>query len=130
MRVDGRDITVSGNLLQPLTRRTNDIVRVALAALFLAVVITSSLITRNEWDALEESVSEIVAVLTPTQSNLVYLAYGVRTATISETDSSRASHSLRVIRELVITTARNSAASGRRCRWSGGSAVAAGCRKR
>src|SRR6478609_10739605 len=77
MRVDGRDITVSGNLLQPLTRRTNDIVRVALAALFLAVVITSSLITRNEWDALEESVSEIVAVLTPTQSNLVYLAYGV-----------------------------------------------------
>ncbi len=77
MRVDGRDITVSGSLLQPLTRRTNDIVRVALAALFLAVVITSSLITRNEWDALEESVSEIVAVLTPTQSNLVYLVYGV-----------------------------------------------------
>ena len=77
MRVDGRDITVSGSLLQPLTRRTNDIVRVVLAALFLAVVITSSLITRNEWDALEKSVSEIVAVLTPTQSNLVYLVYGV-----------------------------------------------------
>ena len=62
MRVDGRDITVSGSLLKPLTRRTNDIVRVVLAALFLAVVITSSLITRNEWDALEKSVSEIVAV--------------------------------------------------------------------
>ena len=77
MRVDGREITVSGSLLQPLTRRTNDIVRVVLAALFLAVVITSSLITRNEWDALEKSVSEIVAVLTPTQSNLVYLVYGV-----------------------------------------------------
>lgn len=77
MRVDGREITVSGSLLQPLTRRTNDIVRVALAALFLALVITSSLITRNEWDALEKSISGIVAVLTPTQSNLVYLAYGV-----------------------------------------------------
>nr|WP_090276511.1 lysylphosphatidylglycerol synthase transmembrane domain-containing protein [Mycolicibacterium komanii]CRL69926.1 putative integral membrane protein [Mycolicibacterium komanii] len=77
MRVDGRDITVSGSLLQPLTRRTNDIVRVVLAALFLAVVITGSVITRNEWVALERSISEIVAVLTPTQANLVYLVYGV-----------------------------------------------------
>lgn len=77
MRVDGRDITVTGSLLQPLTRRTNDIFRVVLSAVFLAVVITSSLITRNEWVALERSVSEIVAVLTPTQANLVYLAYGV-----------------------------------------------------
>jgi hypothetical protein len=77
MRVDGRDITVSGSLLQPLTRRTNDILRLVLAAVFLAVVITSSLITRYEWDALEKSISEIVGVLTPTQSNLVYLVYGV-----------------------------------------------------
>ena len=77
MRVDGRDIAVSGSLLQPLTRRTNDIVRVVLAALFLAVVITGSVITRNEWVALERSISEIVAVLTPTQANLVYLIYGV-----------------------------------------------------
>ncbi|OBF27517.1 hypothetical protein A5724_30240 [Mycobacterium sp. ACS1612] len=77
MRVDGRDITVSGSLLQPLTRRTNDILRLVLAAAFLAAVITSSLITRNEWDALERSISEIVGVLTPTQSNLVYLIYGM-----------------------------------------------------
>ncbi len=77
MRVDGRDITVSGSLLQPLTRRTNDIVRVALSGAFLAVVITSSLITRNEWVALEQSISGIVSFLTPTQANLVYLAYGV-----------------------------------------------------
>ncbi|HVQ51802.1 MAG TPA: lysylphosphatidylglycerol synthase domain-containing protein [Mycobacterium sp.] len=77
MRVDGRDITVSGSLLQPLTRRTNDILRLVLAAIFLAAVITSSLITRNEWVALEKSISEIVGVLTPTQSNLVYLVYGV-----------------------------------------------------
>jgi uncharacterized protein (TIRG00374 family) len=77
MRVDGRDITVSGSLLQPLTRRTNDILRVVLAAVFLAAVITSSLITRNEWVALEKSISEIVGVLTPTQSNLVYLVYGL-----------------------------------------------------
>jgi uncharacterized protein (TIRG00374 family) len=77
MRVDGRDITVSGSLLQPLTRRTNDILRLVLAAIFLAAIITSSLITRSEWVALEKSISEIVGVLTPTQSNLVYLVYGV-----------------------------------------------------
>ena len=77
MRVDGRDITVSGSLLQPLTRRTNDILRVVLAALFLAIVIAGSVITRGQWVALEESVSEIVGVLTPAQSNLVYLVYGV-----------------------------------------------------
>ena len=77
MRVDGRDITVAGSLLQPLARRTNDIVRLALATLFLAIVVTSSLITRNDWVGLEKSVSRIVGVLTPTQSNLVYLAYGI-----------------------------------------------------
>lgn len=77
MRVDGRTITVSGSLLQPLTRRTNDITRLTAATLFLVVVITSSLITRNEWVALEKSISGIVGVLTPTQSNLVYLGYGV-----------------------------------------------------
>jgi len=77
MRVDGRQVTVSGSLLQPLTQRTNDIVRLVMAALLLALVITSSLITRNDWVALEKSISRIVGVLTPTQSNLVYLAYGV-----------------------------------------------------
>jgi uncharacterized protein (TIRG00374 family) len=77
MRVDGRDITVSGSVLQPLTRRTNDILRLVLSAVFLATVITSSLITRNEWVALERSISEIVGVLTPAQSNTVYLVYGV-----------------------------------------------------
>ena len=77
MRVDGRDVTVSGSLLQPLTRRTNDVVRLGLATVFLVVVVTSSLITRNDWVSLEKSVSRIVGVLTPTQSNLVYLLYGV-----------------------------------------------------
>ncbi|KUI25623.1 hypothetical protein AU196_22740 [Mycobacterium sp. IS-1742] len=77
MRVDGREIAVTGSLLLPLTRRTNDILRLALATVLLAVVITSSFITRYEWSALEQSISEIVGVLTPTQSNLVYLAYGV-----------------------------------------------------
>ena len=71
MRVDGRDIVVSGSLLQPLTRRTNDILRLALSGIFLVVVVTSSLITRNEWEALERSISEIVGVLSPTQSNTV-----------------------------------------------------------
>ena len=77
MRVDGRDISVSGSLLQPLTRRTNDIIRLVLAAVFLAVVITSSLITRPRWEALEKSISQIVGVLSPTQSDLVYLVYGI-----------------------------------------------------
>lgn len=77
MRVDGRQVTVSGSLLQPLTQRTNDIVRLVLAALLLTLVITSSVITRNDWVALEESISRIVGVLTPTQSNLVYIAYGI-----------------------------------------------------
>ncbi|KWX67345.1 lysylphosphatidylglycerol synthase transmembrane domain-containing protein [Mycobacterium sp. NAZ190054] len=77
MRVDGQDVAVSGSLLQPLTRRTNDILRLALAGVFLIVVVTSSLITRNEWEALERSISEIVGVLSPTQSNTVYLIYGV-----------------------------------------------------
>src|SRR5258705_12593909 len=77
MRVDGRDITVSGSLLQPLARRTNDILRLVFATVFLAAVITSSLITRNDWVALEKSISDIVGVLTPTQSNAVYLVYGI-----------------------------------------------------
>ncbi|SRX92158.1 hypothetical protein MSP7336_00382 [Mycobacterium shimoidei] len=77
MQVDGRDVSVSGNLLQPLTRRTNDILRLVLAALFLAAVISGSLITRRQWVSLERSISQIVGVLTPTQSDLVYLAYGI-----------------------------------------------------
>lgn len=77
MQVDGRDVRVSGNLLQPLTRRTNDILRLVLAALFLAAVISGSLITRRQWVSLERSISQIVGVLTPTQSDLVYLAYGI-----------------------------------------------------
>jgi glycosyltransferase 2 family protein len=77
MRVDGREIGVSGSLLQPLIRRTSDIVRVALSALLLVTVITGSLITRNRWIALERSVSGIVGVLTRDQSNLVYLLYGI-----------------------------------------------------
>ena len=77
MRVDGREISVSGSLLQPLTRRTTDILRLVLAAMFLAIVIAGSLITRRQWVALEKAISGIVGVLTPAQSNLVYLVYGV-----------------------------------------------------
>ncbi|MGV9821205.1 lysylphosphatidylglycerol synthase domain-containing protein [Nocardia xishanensis] len=77
MRVDGREIPVTGSLLQPLIRRTTDIVRVMLAALWLGVVIAASVITRPEWLALESSVSNIVGFLTPDQSNLVYLLYGI-----------------------------------------------------
>ncbi len=76
MRVDGRDIGVSGSLLQPLIRRTNDILRLVLAAAFLVAVIASSLITRPDWVSLERSVSRIVGVLSPAQSDAVYLVYG------------------------------------------------------
>ena len=57
MRVDGREIAVSGSLLLPIGRRTNDIIRLAVATAFLIFVVTSSLITRNEWEALERSIS-------------------------------------------------------------------------
>ncbi|WP_343571800.1 lysylphosphatidylglycerol synthase transmembrane domain-containing protein [Mycobacterium sp.] len=77
MLVDGREVRVSGNLLQPLIRRTNDMLRVALSGSLLAVVITSSLITRTRWDGLEMSISHVVGVLTPTQSDVVYLVYGL-----------------------------------------------------
>lgn len=77
MRVDGRDVTVTGDLLQPLQRRTNDILRLLCASAFLAVIVTSSLVTRRDWVSLEKSISDIVGVLTPTQSNLVYLIYGI-----------------------------------------------------
>ncbi|OBA61799.1 hypothetical protein A5647_10330 [Mycobacterium sp. 1100029.7] len=76
MRVDGRDISVSGSLLQPVNRRTNDILRLILATAFLATVITGSLVTRTRWIRLEKSVSRIVGVLSPTQSDVVYLLYG------------------------------------------------------
>lgn len=76
-RVDGREVTVTGNLLAPLTRRTTDIVRLSLATLFLAIVVFSSLVTRSDWVGLEKSISRIVGVLTPAQSNIVYLVYGV-----------------------------------------------------
>ena len=77
MLVDGREVRVSGSLLQPLIRRTNDMLRVALSGALLAVVIASSFITRTRWDGLEMSISRIVGVLTPTQSDVVYLVYGL-----------------------------------------------------
>ena len=76
MRVDGRDITVSGSLLPPVARRTNDILRVILAAVLCVIVIAGSLVTRAQWVALEHAISRIVGVLPPTQSNLIYLLYG------------------------------------------------------
>jgi hypothetical protein len=77
MLVDGREVRVSGSLLQPLTRRTNDMLRVALSGALLAIVITSSLITRTRWDGLEMSISRLIGMLTPTQSDVVYLVYGL-----------------------------------------------------
>jgi len=77
MRVDGREIPVTGSLLPPLHRRTSDIMRVTIAAVLLGGVIAGSLITRSQWDALETSVSNIVGVLSPSLSDTVYLLYGI-----------------------------------------------------
>ncbi|GAB4589876.1 lysylphosphatidylglycerol synthase transmembrane domain-containing protein [Nocardia sp. IFM 10818] len=77
MRVDGREIPVSGSLLQPRIRRTSDILRVVLSVAAVAIVIVGSLITRAQWENLEKSVSEIVGFLTPQQSDLVYILYGI-----------------------------------------------------
>ncbi|MFC4373959.1 flippase-like domain-containing protein [Nocardia halotolerans] len=77
MRVDGREIPVTGSLLQPRIRRTSDIVRVGLAAMGVGVVVAGSLITRPEWLALERSVANIVGFLSPEQSTTVYLIYGM-----------------------------------------------------
>ncbi|HLR98455.1 MAG TPA: flippase-like domain-containing protein [Mycolicibacillus parakoreensis] len=77
MRVDGDEIEVTGDLLQPLTRRTGDLLRLAAALGLLAVVIASSLITRPEWVALERSLSQVLGPLSATQGRLVHVAYGV-----------------------------------------------------
>jgi glycosyltransferase 2 family protein len=82
MRVDDREIPVTGSLLQPLPRRTSDILRVVSAVALLAAVIAGSLITRGQWHALESSVSAIVGVLSPRQSNLVYVVYGIAIFTL------------------------------------------------
>ncbi len=76
MRVDGRDVAVSGSLLQPLVSRSNDIFRLVLAALILATVVTSSSMVPDESVvALEQSTSGIVGVLTPDWSARLYLVY-------------------------------------------------------
>jgi glycosyltransferase 2 family protein len=77
MRVDGREIPVTGKLLQPMIRRTSDIVRVVLAGIGVGVVIAGSLITRPEWLALERSVARIVDFLSQDQATMVYLIYGM-----------------------------------------------------
>ncbi len=69
MRVDGRDITVTGEpaaTADPPNQRHR---APGAGRIVPAIVITSSLITRNDWVGLEKSVSGIVGVLTPTQSN-------------------------------------------------------------
>ena len=41
MDVDGREITVTGDLLQPLIRRTSDIFRLVVSAMVLIVVVVN-----------------------------------------------------------------------------------------
>lgn len=77
MRVDGREIPVQGSLLQPLRRRTNDQLRVVVAAVFVGAVIATSLITRGRWEAVENSLSDLIGVASPEVSTRIYLLYGV-----------------------------------------------------
>lgn len=68
---------MSGSLLQPMIRRSDDILRLVLAALFLATVVASSWIIPDESViAVERSLSRIVGVSTPHWTTLIYLAYG------------------------------------------------------
>ena len=51
MLVDGKRIPVTGSVLQPLTRRTSDILRVVTAAVVLGAIVVGSVVTRTEWTA-------------------------------------------------------------------------------
>ncbi|MFC4605920.1 lysylphosphatidylglycerol synthase domain-containing protein [Rhodococcus kronopolitis] len=76
MRVDGREIPVHGSLLQPLRRRTNDQVRVAISALCVIAVVAVSLATRGRWESVESAVSDLIGVASPDLSNRIYSVYG------------------------------------------------------
>ncbi|SDC62461.1 lysylphosphatidylglycerol synthase transmembrane domain-containing protein [Rhodococcus tukisamuensis] len=76
MRVDGQDIPVHGSLLQPLRRRTNDQVRVVVAAVCVIAVVVVSLVTRGRWESVESSVSDLIGVASPDLSNRFYSFYG------------------------------------------------------
>lgn len=66
-----------GSVQPPMIRRTNDILRIALAAVLLATVVTSSLMIRDDYViALERSISGIVGLLSPGWSEIVYRVYG------------------------------------------------------
>ena len=82
MRVDGREVPVRGSLLPPLSRRTGDIIRVILATIAVITVFAASVITRSQWAALEQSISDIVTVLPTNVANIVYLVYGVAIVTL------------------------------------------------
>ena len=74
MRVDGREVGVSGSLLQPMPRRTNDILRLVLATVLLALIITSSLITRPRWVAQDIWVGlAVVAAVIALNASRLYL---------------------------------------------------------
>ncbi|WP_326548349.1 lysylphosphatidylglycerol synthase transmembrane domain-containing protein [Mycolicibacterium sp. ND9-15] len=77
MRVDGREVAVSGSLVQPRIRRSNDMLRLVVATLILATVVTgSAVIPDGSMAGLERSISDIVGVQTPDWSVRLYLVYG------------------------------------------------------
>lgn len=77
MKVDGREIPVHGSLLQPLRRRTRDLLRVALSGLCVVAVVVVSYVTRGRWESVENSISDLIGVASPEWSNRIYSLYGV-----------------------------------------------------
>ena len=65
-----------------MSRRTGDIIRVFLATVAVITVFAASVITRSQWAALEQSISDIVTVLPTNVANIVYLVYGVAIVTL------------------------------------------------
>lgn len=77
--VDDRHIPVYGSLLQPMRKRTRDILQVFLSlATVIAVVVGGDIITDNNWDrGLQSALAELLDFVPPDLSTSIYLLYGL-----------------------------------------------------
>lgn len=77
--VDDRQIPVYGSLLQPLRKRTRDILQVVLAVLAVAaVLIVGDLLTDFGWEqGLQSGLAELFDFVPSSLANTIYLVYGL-----------------------------------------------------
>ena len=77
--VDDRQIPVYGSLLQPMRKRTRDILQVLLSlATVIAVVVVGEIITDNNWDSgLQSALATLLDFVPPDLSTSIYLVYGL-----------------------------------------------------